>query len=107
MSTIAGPPPGLSQALKWENSYIFGLLIFIAALVYYFLRDEKPYAGFPVYGKREGEVFHTKAKERFKDHGTAIMKRGLDEASTQHELCHAGMEVSDWLSRTTANLSKS
>lgn len=84
MSTIDSPPPALSQALKWENSYIFGLVIFIAALVYYFLHDEKPYAGFPVYGKREGEFFHTKAKERFKDHGNAIMKQGLEEASTYH-----------------------
>lgn len=47
--------------------------------VYYFFEDEKPYNGFALYGKLEGELWNFKAKERWRKSANKILQSAITE----------------------------
>ncbi|KAL1632954.1 hypothetical protein SLS56_003240 [Neofusicoccum ribis] len=56
-----------------------GLFMLLITVIGYIAHDEKPYAGFRMFGTEPGDLVNSRAKERFVKNGISIMKRGLQE----------------------------
>lgn len=68
-----------SLSSQWVPGFAAALIVLVYASLYSFFRDEKPYSGLPLYGKRNGEFLNTKAKERFRDSAKTILKHAMKE----------------------------
>lgn len=58
----------------WTSGGLIAFLVLVCASIHTFYKEEKPYSGFPLYGKRHGEIFNTKAKKRFQASASTILK---------------------------------
>lgn len=58
---------------------IIALCVLASMSVYYFFEDEKPYNGFALYGKLEGELWNSKAKERWRKSANKILQSAITE----------------------------
>ncbi|KAK7726335.1 hypothetical protein SLS57_003421 [Botryosphaeria dothidea] len=69
----------VSSAQAAPLPYILGTVVVLLTLLWYWARDELPYAGFPIVGKEKGEWLNTKAKMRYVMNANAILKQGLTD----------------------------
>ncbi|KAH7012015.1 putative cytochrome P450 monooxygenase [Macrophomina phaseolina] len=57
----------------------FGAISILLTAVWYWARDEAPYAGFPIVGKENWEWLNTMAKMRFVNNARSILRKGLED----------------------------
>lgn len=60
-------------------AYTLGGIVVLLTIVWYWARDEMPYAGFPIVGKEKGEWLNTKAKMRYVMNANNILKQGMKD----------------------------
>lgn len=69
----------VSSAQAAPLPYTLGTVAVLLTLLWYWARDELPYADFPIVGKEKGEWLNTKAKMRYVMNANAILKQGLTD----------------------------
>lgn len=60
-------------------SWLFAALVVVFTAFSYWAREERPYPGFKLVGKEQGEWTNAKAKERYVRNAIQILKKGMDE----------------------------